>query len=108
VIVALLVTELIPLRILIAVGRGASGLLESTDRLHPSMVSKSVKTLAEAERAHILAALHEANGVVGGWNGAAAKLGIRSVLVRSMYSARGACARRRCPLTNCHRSRPCS
>ena len=34
-----------------------------------------VLTLADAERAHIRAALRETNGVVGGWDGAAARLG---------------------------------
>jgi len=59
--------------------------LLKADAPAPAPVSKSVKTLAEAERAHIVAALHEANGVVGGWNGAAAKLGVsRTTLIAKM------------------------
>ena len=47
--------------------------------------SGPVRTLAEAERAHIMAALREAKGAVGGWNGAAAKLGIsRTTLISKM------------------------
>jgi len=47
--------------------------------------SVTVLTLADAERAHILAALRETNGVVGGWNGAAARLGVsRTTLIAKM------------------------
>jgi formate hydrogenlyase transcriptional activator len=43
------------------------------------------KTLAEVERDYILATLHETNWVVGGWNGAAAKLGLsRTTLIAKM------------------------
>jgi formate hydrogenlyase transcriptional activator len=42
-------------------------------------------TLADAERAHIMAALRETHGVVGGWNGAAARLGVsRTTLIAKM------------------------
>jgi formate hydrogenlyase transcriptional activator len=42
-------------------------------------------TLADAERAHILAALRATNWVVGGWNGAAARLGVsRTTLIAKM------------------------
>jgi transcriptional regulator with GAF, ATPase, and Fis domain len=42
------------------------------------LISKgnTVSTLADAEREQILRALHEANWVVGGPNGAAARLGV--------------------------------
>jgi formate hydrogenlyase transcriptional activator len=44
-----------------------------------------VLTLADAERAHIMAALRETQGVVGGWNGAAARLGLaRTTLIAKM------------------------
>src|SRR5262245_59965475 len=36
----------------------------------------AVRTLAEVEREHILATLHATNWVIGGWNGAAARLGL--------------------------------
>jgi formate hydrogenlyase transcriptional activator len=44
-----------------------------------------VKTLVEAERAHITATLRETNGVIGGRNGAAAQLGLpRTTLIARM------------------------
>ena len=45
----------------------------------------STHTLAEAERAHIIATLRETNWVVGGRNGAAARLGLnRTTLIAKM------------------------
>jgi formate hydrogenlyase transcriptional activator len=45
----------------------------------------SIRTLAEVERDHIVAALQETNWVVGGWNGAAARLGLsRTTLISRM------------------------
>jgi formate hydrogenlyase transcriptional activator len=61
--------------------------------LHPPIVElakrevRSVppRTLADAERAHIIAILREANWVVGGRNGAAARLGLpRTTLIARM------------------------
>jgi formate hydrogenlyase transcriptional activator len=47
--------------------------------------STEVRTLADAERAHIVAALLETNGVVGGPSGAAARLGLpRTSLIARM------------------------
>jgi transcriptional regulator with GAF, ATPase, and Fis domain len=47
--------------------------------------STEVRTLADAERAHIVATLRETNGVVGGANGAAARLGVpRTSLIARM------------------------
>jgi len=44
-----------------------------------------IKTLADAERAHILATLHETNWVVGGAHGAATRLGLpRTTLIARM------------------------
>jgi transcriptional regulator with GAF, ATPase, and Fis domain len=44
-----------------------------------------LRTLADADRAHILATLRQTNGVVGGPNGAAARLGIkRTTLIAKM------------------------
>jgi formate hydrogenlyase transcriptional activator len=49
-------------------------------------VPKRVRTLAEAERAHILEALHESGGVVAGRNGAAVRLGVaRTTLLYRMH-----------------------
>ena len=43
------------------------------------------RTLAEVEYEHIVATLHATNGVVGGWNGAAARLGLsRTTLISRM------------------------
>jgi formate hydrogenlyase transcriptional activator len=43
------------------------------------------RTLAQMERDHILATLRETNWVVGGWNGAAARLGVsRTTLIAKM------------------------
>jgi transcriptional regulator with GAF, ATPase, and Fis domain len=42
-------------------------------------------TLADAEKAHIIATLHEVNWVIGGLNGAAARLGLkRTTLIGKM------------------------
>lgn len=51
--------------------------------------SISIGTLAEAEREHILKALHQAAGVVGGSTGAAARLGVpRTTLLYRMRKLR--------------------
>jgi transcriptional regulator with GAF, ATPase, and Fis domain len=53
--------------------------------LRAQTVVPPVLTLADAERAHIMAALRETHGVVGGWNGAAARLGLaRTTLIAKM------------------------
>jgi transcriptional regulator with GAF, ATPase, and Fis domain len=47
--------------------------------------SAPIRTMAEAERAHIVSMLRETNGVVGGRNGAAAQLGLpRTSLISRM------------------------
>jgi formate hydrogenlyase transcriptional activator len=52
-------------------------------RMQP--VSSEVRTLADAERAHIVATLRDTNGVVGGPGGAAARLGLpRTTLIARM------------------------
>jgi formate hydrogenlyase transcriptional activator len=56
-------------------------------RVHPAAAADSagIKTLADAERAHITATLRETNWVVGGPNGAAAHLGLpRTTLLARM------------------------
>jgi formate hydrogenlyase transcriptional activator len=58
----------------------------------------SIKTLADAERAHITAVLRETNGVVGGPHGAAARLGMpRTTLLAKMnrLGISGGASRRR-------------
>jgi hypothetical protein len=47
--------------------------------------SSSTRTLAQVEREHILSTLHETDWVIGGWNGAAAKLNLsRTTLIARM------------------------
>jgi formate hydrogenlyase transcriptional activator len=56
---------------------------------HQQMPDSSVRTLADAERAHILAALHKTNWTVGGKNGAAVRLGLkRTTLISKMRKLR--------------------
>ena len=46
---------------------------------------ESPRTLAQVERDHIVATLHATNGVLGGWDGAAARLGLsRTTLISRM------------------------
>jgi formate hydrogenlyase transcriptional activator len=53
--------------------------------LRMQAVSSEVHTLADAERAHIVATLRETNWVVGGRSGAAARLGLpRTTLIAKM------------------------
>jgi formate hydrogenlyase transcriptional activator len=47
--------------------------------------SSAPVTLEEAERSHILQILQQTEGVVGGWKGAAARLGLpRTTLIAKM------------------------
>ena len=68
---------------------------QTTERLKPSVTARvrvpviaepvSIKTLADAERAHITATLRETNWVIGGPRGAAAQLGLpRTTLIAKM------------------------
>ena len=57
----------------------------TTELLKREAANTPVKTLADAERAHITAKLREANWVIGGQNGAAAQLGLpRTTLIARM------------------------
>jgi transcriptional regulator with GAF, ATPase, and Fis domain len=57
----------------------------TTLRIPTKAESGPVKTLADAERAHITAMLRETNGIVGGPRGAAAQLGLaRTTLIARM------------------------
>jgi transcriptional regulator with GAF, ATPase, and Fis domain len=49
---------------------------QTTDNIKEGAEYAPIRTLADAERAHILATLRETNGVVGGSRGAAAQLGM--------------------------------
>ena len=56
-----------------------------TDLITQDIRSAPVRTLVDAERAHIIAILHETNWVVGGPRGAAAQLGLaRTTLIAMM------------------------
>jgi formate hydrogenlyase transcriptional activator len=68
-----------------------------------------VRTLVDAERAHIAAALRESNGVVGGPRGAAAQLGLpRTTLIARMQrlGISGGTSRRRAERSNRQPVRP--
>ncbi|HWF47559.1 MAG TPA: sigma 54-interacting transcriptional regulator [Bryobacteraceae bacterium] len=57
----------------------------TAELLRQDITPDSPRTLADAERAHIIATLRETNWVVGGRNGAAAKLGLpRTTLIARM------------------------
>ena len=57
----------------------------SLEELSPPQASPPMRTLADAERAHILDTLRQTNGVVGGAKGAAAILGLpRTTLIAKM------------------------
>ncbi len=62
-----------------------SVLRPSLEALSPPQAQLPARTLADAERVHILATLRETNGVVGGAGGAAARLGLpRTTLIAKM------------------------
>jgi len=53
--------------------------------VNQQLPTDGVRTLADADRAHIVAALQRTNGVIGGRNGAAARLGVkRTTLIARM------------------------
>jgi len=58
--------------------------LQTTDLMR-DLGTAPIRTLADAERAHIIAALQETSWVIGGRRGAAAQLGLaRTSLIASM------------------------
>src|SRR5271163_489599 len=62
-----------------------SVLRPSFEELAPPHAAQFVRTLADAERAHILETLRQTSGVVGGADGAAARLGLpRTTLIAKM------------------------
>ena len=65
--------------------RGDTLVLPHGLEVHGAGGSAASRTLAEVERHHILQTLHETNWVVGGWDGAAVKLGLsRTTLIARM------------------------
>jgi formate hydrogenlyase transcriptional activator len=64
--------------------RGNTLQMPSADRrIHQS--GSSTRTLAQVERDHIIATLEATNWVLGGWDGAAARLGLsRTTLISRM------------------------
>ena len=59
------------------------------DLTNEEMLDSDVCTLADADRAHILATLRKTNWIVGGRNGAAARLGLnRTTLIAKMRKLR--------------------
>ena len=62
-----------------------SVLRPNLEELSPPQAARFVRTLADAERAHILETLRQTNGVVGGADGAATRLGLpRTTLLAKM------------------------
>jgi formate hydrogenlyase transcriptional activator len=58
---------------------------QMAELLMQDQISAPIRTLADAERAHIMATLRETNWVVGGQSGAAARLGVpRTTLIARM------------------------
>jgi formate hydrogenlyase transcriptional activator len=53
-----------------------SVLRPSLEELSPPQAARFIRTLADAERAHILETLRQTSGVVGGAGGAAVRLGL--------------------------------
>jgi formate hydrogenlyase transcriptional activator len=65
--------------------RGTELLAPVADLMTRGIPTRSIRTLADADRAHIISTLHETKGVVGGPNGAAAILGLnRTTLLAKM------------------------
>lgn len=69
-----------------AVVSARNGTLEVPhSRSRVSSAASPPRTLADVERAHIVRTLQATNGVIGGWNGAAARLGLpRTTLIARM------------------------
>jgi transcriptional regulator with GAF, ATPase, and Fis domain len=65
-----------------------SVLRPNLEELSPPQAARFVRTLADAERAHILETLRQTNGVVGGADGAATRLGLpRTTLLAKMQNS---------------------
>lgn len=65
--------------------QGTTLVLAPAAEEHPNAGVASSRTLADVERDHILETLRATNWVVGGWNGAAARLGLsRTTLIARM------------------------
>ena len=68
----------------VVVTTGQTLRLPETER-RSDRAAPSSRTLAQVERDHIVATLHATNWVLGGWNGAAARLGLsRTTLISRM------------------------
>jgi formate hydrogenlyase transcriptional activator len=77
--------NLIERAVILTQGRVLSPRITELKLLMHTVVSAPVQTLSDAERAHILNILKEANWVVGGRDGAAARLGLpRTTLISRM------------------------
>jgi formate hydrogenlyase transcriptional activator len=61
----------------------------ATDTTSAESLISPPRTLVEAEREHIIAALKAAGGKVGGPNGAAAKLGMKRTTLQSRLKKLG-------------------
>ena len=69
----------------VIITKGSVLKLQMAELMVQSVGATAVRTLADAERAHILATLEETNWVIGGRRGAAAQLGLpRTTLIAMM------------------------
>jgi transcriptional regulator with GAF, ATPase, and Fis domain len=88
--------------------KGAALVLGPRAHEHPPEAMSSHRTLAEVERDHILQTLRATNWVIGGWNGAAARLGLsRTTLIAKMQPlgvTKDANARRRAVASHYHQA----
>ena len=63
--------------------------LESVDEQEDATAAESNPTLQAAERDHILRALHDAKGIIGGPGGAAERLGLKRTTLNSKMKKLG-------------------
>ena len=67
--------------------------MPSADRRSPTAPHRQSRTLAQVERDHIVATLQATNWVLGGWDGAAARLGLSRTTLISRMQRLGIAAR---------------
>lgn len=92
-----------------AVVSARSGTLQlAHSRFSAGRLASPPRTLADVERAHIVATLQATNGVIGGWNGAAARLGLpRTTLIARMQRLGITAVAASAPVVGERRRAPC-
>jgi transcriptional regulator with GAF, ATPase, and Fis domain len=89
----------------VIITRGTDLDMQTTELMTQSVGSTAIKTLAGAERAHIVATLHETNWLIGGRRGAAARLGVPRTTLIAMMQRHGI-TRETLDLHELHSDRP--